>query len=69
MSHRGRNLETLLLFLAKEVMAVTGMPEAGFGVERSALSTLYFSLQEHNPFLEAPFCLKAALSCLLTGMK
>lgn len=67
--HRGGNLGLLLLFLAKEVMAVTGVPEPGFGVERSALSTPYFSLQERNSFLEAPLCLKAALSCLLTGMK
>lgn len=33
-----------LLFLAKEAMAVTGVPEAGFRVERSALSTLLFFL-------------------------
>lgn len=41
-SHHGRNLELLLLFLAEEAMAVTGVPEAGFGVEGSALSILYF---------------------------
>lgn len=68
-SHCGRNLGLPLLFLAKESVTVTDVPEAGFGEERSAPSTLYFNLQRHNSFLEAPLCLKAALSCLLTGMK
>lgn len=67
--HHGRDLGLLLLFLAQGVMAVTGVPGDGFRVERSALSTPYFSLQEHNSFLEVPLCLQAALSCLLTGMK
>lgn len=53
MSHCGRNLGLPLLFLAKELVTVTDVPEAGFGEERSALSTLYFNLQRHNSFLEA----------------
>lgn len=57
LSHHGRDLGLLLLFLAQEVMAVTGVPGARFRVERSALSTPYFSLQDHNSFLEAPLCL------------
>lgn len=69
MSPCGRNLGVPLLFLAKELVTVTDVPEAGFGVERSALSTLFFNLQGHNSFLEAPLCLKAALGCLLTGVK
>lgn len=68
-SHRGRNWGPLLPFLAKEVMAVTDVPEAVFGVERSALSSLCFFLQGHNSFLGAPLCLQAALSCLLKGLK
>lgn len=68
-SRHGRNRGLLLLFLAKEVMAVTDVPEAVFGVERSALSSRYFFLQGHNSFLGAPLCLQAALSCLLKGLK
>lgn len=67
--HRGRDLGLLLLFLAQEVMAVTGMPGAGFRVERSALSTPYFSLQDHNLFLEAPLCLHQHSSVCLQGWR